>query len=439
MSKMETQVIPALIRDILDTDGVITFKTDSEFSSKYLADDFFIDYSDCGIQLSADSPYAIVAYVLNIAPLVFFSGRSFTLPEIDAELFESLQAMRAYLKRGFPAFDWNGELYATKLTQWDGDEAASREGAALLFSGGLDSVYTEIVNRPNVRDLVAVWGGDIPLDAQDMWREARRSLSAYADHANVGIHFVRCNAQDFIAAKSWGKELSNWWSYIQHGPGLVGLAAPVAGLGNRREILISSSFIRGYDKPWGSHADYEGILKFNGLTVDHFGFEVERADKLQTVVEKVRMREIAPPKLRVCFRRYGHWDNCCECGKCLRTIAQILIEGDDPADYGFDVEPNVALQRIKGAFETRSTKFSDDRTFLWGQVQSRALELSAGEDIRTNVGIETASWILEMDFETYEQEYAKKSRWYRTLRDWLARYPRLYHFARELHDKLEAR
>jgi len=49
----------------------------------------------------------------------------------------------------------------------------------------------------------------------------------------------------------------------------------------------------------------------------------------------MRLREKL--KLRVCWKG-DNGDNCNHCEKCLRIIVNLILEGEDPKDYGFNLE-----------------------------------------------------------------------------------------------------
>ena len=92
--------------------------------------------------------------------------------------------------------------------------------------------------------------------------------------------------------------------------------------------------------PWGSMPETDDQIAWAGTRVKHDAYELTRSQKVEVIVDSfTTLQEEA--SVRVCYSELNEGLNCSECEKCLRTIFNILLLGDNPVKYGFQADENV--------------------------------------------------------------------------------------------------
>ena len=209
-----------LIRDIIVTDTRIDVKVDERFRDKYLWDDFFVEYGeDLGLA-NLDPAIVVAPFVLNVVQLVWLSDRNFNVGDLDAELLDSLEDIRAHIKTLYPGRRWGGHLAADRrVARSDRGENMVSVAPARFFTGGVDSIYTCLRRYPERSNLVTVWGNEHPLDFEEKWWLFRENCAAFAAQHGHHIVFAKTNAKEIIKRKSLRPEIPVWWRNLQQGMG----------------------------------------------------------------------------------------------------------------------------------------------------------------------------------------------------------------------------
>lgn len=181
---------------------------------------------------------------------------------------------------------------------------------ALCFGGGVDSFYTLLASGRRVDDLVFVHGFDMPLT--DLARAAvvEENLREIAGVLGARPVVIRTNLRAHAAfrAASWERT---------HGGALAAVGHLLADAS--ATMLISASFYRGGWHPWGSAWQLDPLWSGNGLTIEHVGAELSRADKVRMLSDEPLVRRY----LRVCWANRPGQLNCSRCEKCIRN--QVLL------------------------------------------------------------------------------------------------------------------
>lgn len=241
------------------------------------------------------------------------TGRSLHLPA----------APSALLLAGLPVIaqrmaEWWGHR-AVPVT-WD-DAAASpaperqAQGAALAFSGGVDSFWTLLRGADPVALLVSAIGFDVPL--ADAWRAEAvdRSLRAVAADRGCLPVLIRTNLREHPTATV------AMWQHA-HGGALAAVGHLLSPDADR--LLITASYPAIAAAPWGSHPDLDHRWSTERVSIEHVGADRWRAERLRTIDDEPLVHE----HLRVCFeKRDPRALNCGRCEKCLRTRLILAAHG----------------------------------------------------------------------------------------------------------------
>jgi hypothetical protein len=190
----------------------------------------------------------------------------------------------------------------------------------------VDSFYTLMHGGYPVEVLVFVQGYDMPLADEPRAAAAAASLRAIANQLGIRAVVLRTNLREhpfFLKSK---------WEEV-HG-GALAAAGHVLG-GDVNRLLVSASYPRAFDRPWGSHWEMDPWWSSSHLEIVHVGAEKWRAEKLVVVMDEPLVRR----HLRVCWENRAPNGNCGSCEKCIRTM--LVLDGHGRlAD--FPVFPNAA-------------------------------------------------------------------------------------------------
>ena len=257
----------------------------------YLSGDFFVEYSeDIGLD-RMEWAIALAPFLLNVAPLVWFSNDVYEIDVLDADLAASLEDLRQEMKRLYPRRRWDGRLVANRLVRSTApaEAATSDRPMPMLFTGGVDSTFTSICHHPSPQTLITAWGNETALDFDEKWQvlsdHCRRFAEAYG-HQNF---FIKTNAKEIIRRKRIGPDIPVWWRNIQHGMGMLGLCLPAVWHWGGSEIRIASTIWQGgFDGAHGSAPNIDERVRCAGISVVHDGFEFSRQGKLDYIVKKCR-------------------------------------------------------------------------------------------------------------------------------------------------------
>lgn len=333
----------------------------------------WFDYG-AGLDLSALPPaQRVIPFLGALLPVAVATGVPLQVPPVDAEFARACDEVAGLLGRQYRSFGSEGFGLAGRRV--DVSRSGPADGAVLLFSGGVDSTSSLIDHRREVRDLVLVWGADIPLGDDDLWARHLDRLSRsplVGDRARVVARTNVGEALDFLRlTHRFGRDFPGhtWWGAVQHGITLTATAAPVAVIRRRDRCYIASSHTAADAMPWGSTPALDDRVRWGGGRVVHDQFDLTRQMKLA--------RHISPfvagggaVRLAVCFEPYREFVglNCGWCEKCLRTAVGLAATGTDPAAVGVPVHRE-ALDRARGALETGAWHRTPPERFRWSMIQ----------------------------------------------------------------------
>ncbi|HXE60254.1 MAG TPA: hypothetical protein VN607_06085 [Gemmatimonadaceae bacterium] len=199
---------------------------------------------------------------------------------------------------------------------------------ALCFSGGVDSFHTLLASGRKIDDLVFVRGFDMPLADVARAEAVEEQVREIAGVVGARAIIVRTNlrAHPPFRAARWDRT---------HGGALAAVGHLLAG--HADTLLISASFSHKGWHPWGSAWQLDPLWSGNGLTVEHIGAELNRAEKLRVLRDEPLVRR----HLRVCWENRTEALNCSRCEKCIRN--QVVLGGLGVLEHFRVFEPPATL------------------------------------------------------------------------------------------------
>ncbi len=244
-------------------------------------------------------------------------GESLTIvPPVSPRLLFNLGRVRDILH------SWHPELRRVEIdaTPRSFDPAPLAMRAATFFSGGVDSFYTLLKRRGRealpapLTHVIFMRGLEKPLDFLRGVEASEQLVQSIAAEAGVECILGESNLRTHFDAD---------WLYLYCGSGL---AATALSLGHGfSHVCIPSTHSYRNPIPIGTTPIVDERFSSDRVQVVHDGAELARPDKLARILEWDR--SLVLKHLRVCVMNYGGAYNCCECRKCVRTMAPLRSLG----------------------------------------------------------------------------------------------------------------
>ncbi len=325
----------------------------------YLSADLCENYIDQPLSLSYPQdinlkslPPSIVdiPLITNIIPVVWLSGNTYTIEEMDEDLYYSLIKIKKFFKRFFYNTSWDGELKPTQLIK--NSIPSSTIQSAALFTIGLDSTATVLRHFDEKPILIS-------------FNIAHKNATDFTQTHHLDFSTIYINHYDFLNLFILNKasiDISKWFWDTTMGLAWVGAAAPFLYAKGISILYIPSGFTwNSFMFPDGQTLEQPACplidenLSPAGLQVHHDAFTMTRTDKIKFISTFCTERNISKPQLIVCNYHNGinpSYTQCNTCFKCYVTMLDILAIGDNLQDYGFTLAEEVFINQFKAYMET---------------------------------------------------------------------------------------
>lgn len=133
---------------------------------------------------------AIIPFVSNVLPIIWFFDLKLIIDEIDKNFFESIDDIKKGYKLLFPFIDFKGEVICKNTKDFS---YTAQNNSVALFSQGLDSINTVINNLDKNLSLLTLHGSDIPLDKTEGWNNLSGIIDEFAESVNVKNYYAKSN------------------------------------------------------------------------------------------------------------------------------------------------------------------------------------------------------------------------------------------------------
>jgi hypothetical protein len=342
---------PSLSADDLITELVVNknslrVRVHEDFKKKYLTGDFFVEYEADLLLDQFDYSVLSMPFVMNVISIVWISGETFWVEEMDLELCESLERVKKVFKTMYPKTSWNGELKARKLVTHTRQFPEDAHKTALLFSGGVDSVSSALAHQDKKQLLITAWGHwDIPLSNKGLWKTRSEKIQEFAESFGNTATFLRSNYTSMLNYQylsQLSSEIPKWRLGAVEGLGWAGLTAPILLSKGISTLHIASSHTWRYPYPSAASPFIDNNLRFCGLKVLHDQFAMTRLQKVAYIDTVYTQLGKEKPFLKICSCEKSHDRNCEECRKCLTTTLCFDALGIDPRPYGLSSSHSIS-------------------------------------------------------------------------------------------------
>lgn len=398
------------------------FESDGDIVKYFSEKKFVISYPEI-IEKVPDS-IACIPFVCNVLPIVWITDAVLVVPELDEIFYKSISEFKKGYQEMFPETDFLGRIIINKIVP---NHYSNNGKAAMFYSGGLDSVQTLISHLNENPILLTVWGSDIRYDNVSGWKLVQKAINEVADKYRLKQCTIRSTFREFDNENLLDKDFSNllkdnWWHGVKHGIGLLGHVAPYAWIHQINIMYIASSYCFEDGKVrCASSPIIDNYVKFMDCVVVHDGFEYNRQKKVNNIVRFCRATKDYVP-FHVCWQSQSG-SNCCYCEKCYRTMTELIVEGENPVNYGFS-NATRSLKEMEAFIVNNKNKHIEILKKQWIYTQKRAKENQ--KNLRRSMFYKYIKWILKADFENPERlklsfywrfrEYIYKSNIYKWLR-----------------------
>ncbi|AXT55041.1 hypothetical protein D1815_04445 [Aquimarina sp. AD1] len=281
---------------------------------------------------------AVIPFLSNVLPMAWFAGFTIEIDEVDEDFYRAQEKIKQEFAKRDTSSSFEGTLVAKKLIK----NSIEKSKSSMLFSGGVDAFATYIRIYDQKPDLITLHGADITIKDKKQWNDFTDFIENEELLNDNNKEFIETNLRDFY---TYQVELLlndiGWWGKVQHGLALVGSIAPLSFVNKYGSVHIASSYTDHIDIDWGSTPEIdEKITWGSGFKVFHDGYELKRQDKVD-LIAKFASEKDKRFRLRVCYSEKRTEFNCSYCEKCFRTILGLILNNQNPNEYGFNVDSSV--------------------------------------------------------------------------------------------------
>lgn len=352
-----------LILDKVIVDGnkvEFPFKAADPIKKYFTKDRVVIEYD----KDMSDIPESILSipFIGPIAALTWLADIELWVNEIDETFYQAFARIKRAYQEMHSDLPFKGELVPCRFVRNRMEDTGK---SLLLFGGGIDCQSSFIRHEDSIEEVLNIYGwlNDIfeedRVDLHDKEFTERFCAVAGKTPRHIRSDFFKVLNLAQIDKDFKKKAHTNYWYGFLHSMAFISFAIPLAYSSGLSQIIIASSFRKGIQGYCASFitTDSQFCWAQNGTTL-HDGFELIRLEKVRLLVDYQKKNGYALP-LHVCsFKDH----ECCVCDKCFRSIVQIVAEGGDPRDFGFD---------IKGSLKDFYSRTAPDNVYLWELPKER--------------------------------------------------------------------
>ncbi|MEL0650348.1 hypothetical protein V6246_02875 [Algibacter sp. TI.3.09] len=324
-------------------------------------------YAKYGINIeNVPKSILVIPFLSNVMTIAWFAGFDVEVQEVDEDFFNALKLVKIEFQKQYPDYTLKGDLFAEKLVK---NKIDDNNNSAMLFSGGVDAYATYIRVFDKTPDLVTILGADIEIEDKEQWT----SFTSYIENESIleknAKEYIETNVREFYTYQvSLLLKDIGWWGKVQHGLSLIGSLAPLSYIKEYGSIYIASSYTKEIDIAWGSTPLGDEKISWAGIKVFHDAYELKRQDKVD-LISQFSKENKNNFKLRVCYSELRTQFNCGKCEKCYRTILGLILNGENPNNYGFNINENLYENMFKLLEQGTANK---GMQYFWWELMEKA-------------------------------------------------------------------
>lgn len=338
----------------------------------------------------------IIPFLSQVLPVSWIWDAEIKAPACDRDFYDCLEKVKDGYKKMYPMYSFDGKLTVESIEE--NEKPGNGQKTLVCFSGGVDATSTILSHLAEKPMLASLWGADVPWDDSEGWQPVEMLLRKNAETLDLDLITVRTSFRKLLREEVLGKHVlasgDGWYHGFQHGIGILGHMAPVAWHEGNGTVYIASSNTKGTVYTCASDPSIDNHIRFCGTKVVHDGYELDRQDKIQRIVNFSRENDLQLP-LHVCWEKRGG-DNCCHCEKCWRTILGFYAAGEDPKQHGFPLF--TGFDSLSDDLERDYHRFRVLTVANYQPLQKKLRERVAQGDLPQEI-----SWLVHADLLSIEE------------------------------------
>jgi len=241
---------------------------------------------------------------------------------------------------------WNPDFHAIAILPDDSiRDYSTPHTVAMFFSAGVDSFTTYLKHRKFVNHFIFVNGFDIELENKSLFHKTVKNISEIAKKEKVNLITVETNVKNII-------EPIYVWDWV-HGGALGAVALFLRN--DLRKLFIAGNVRKDQLFPYGTHPELDYLWGSEKLVIVHDGNEYSRLEK---VVHHIAKSDLALSYLHVCSNNTNGVYNCSRCGKCTRTMMQLVAANALPKSKTF--RHRIDLQFVRNRYREYAYNYQFD-------------------------------------------------------------------------------
>lgn len=310
---------------------------------RFVGENFYATYDE---EVDCDESIQVIPALASMLPLAWLSGSDVRVNKLDRAFFNSMGELQVKYSELYPKAPFKTKIIFDDLA----DNEVNHDGAALTFSGGMDSTYALASIFDIKPRLVMLFRYTHRAHHRPFFNRISGMYRDLAENAGIAFNVVDSNIRDILGFGVMNSNFRRYlgttvWASLQGVLNLLGIVVPLS-IGRFNKLFLASTYsreqydanprIRGSSRP-----SVDEIISWADLSVKHVGY-IDRVDKARSVID---FMDETGFKLHVCLNpsSYGstkpiNFDlNCGLCPKCMGTAILLLIYGRDPRVYGIPI------------------------------------------------------------------------------------------------------
>ena len=372
---------------------------------KFFCNDYFFAEYDRDIDKVHES-ILVIPILANILPVAWLYNSDIIVNSLDENFYNCLEDVKQAFIKMYPGLKWRGSISVKYLVN---NEMQNNSKSAVLFSCGIDSLFSFINHRNENPYLITVWGADIQLFNDELFKKMIYEIRNFAEFNRIKSLIIKTNFTEFLNqhilySYFYEKLPYSWYYSIQHGIGLLGLCAPLAKAENLKNIYIPSTYPSRFIMPCGSSPELDNSIKWSNINITHDGSEFYRQEKINAIADYLKTENYRI-KIHVCYSDLREL-NCSKCEKCLRTIVGLMAAGLNPNDYGFKISKDT-FSLIKNKLLNSNILADKGLLLVWDDIKKN---MNMENIYKMEGSMEFFEWFKNIPLEKYGNKKTNKNK-----------------------------
>lgn len=305
------------VKQIYKKNNRIEFEFDTDVDYLNLNEKFYYEFP-FNVEKIPNS-IAVIPFLGVVIPHSYVTNTTIYVDELDKAYYDSL----IEIKKGYQSIyqdkmEMKGEIIVNKLI--DNSYSPKEEKNILLYSGGVDSMYTYFKNKDDINKLLFIKGADFDINRLNEINKVEAKARKFAAHEKIDLEIVTTNFRhlsNYSLLSSRMKYLvDGYFGDLFHAHAYLAIAGVIAYYYQSQLIFISTTWGPTFRVIFASNPITDNLFRFASSKVIHYGEDVERRDRTLYLTNY----PISYECLHVCFY---NGKNCSICDKCLTTIATL--------------------------------------------------------------------------------------------------------------------